>query len=62
MKCPWKLNVPAEIRTDDECDPERAWLMEFEGGGRHCAIAVLAASGTETMGFCPANSMEWRNR
>ena len=60
MKCPWKLNVPAEIRTDDECDPECAWLMEHAGSGFYCAVAVLAASGTETMGFCPMNSMERR--
>lgn len=58
MKCPWKLNVPEEIRTDEECDPECAWLMEHEGIGKHCAIAVLAASGTEMMGFCPVNDLE----
>lgn len=52
MKCPWKLNVPGEIRTDDECDPECAWLVvdspnEYTGHGRpvlRCAMAVLAAS------------------
>lgn len=60
MKCPWKLNVPANIRYDEECDPECAWLMEHDGDGRYCAVAVLAASGTETMGFCPMNSMERR--
>ena len=41
-----------------ECSPDCAWLMEHDGDGRYCAVAVLAASGTETMGFCPANSMK----
>lgn len=52
MKCPWKLNVPGEFRTDDECDLDCAWLVvdspnEYTGHGRpvlRCAVAVLAAS------------------
>lgn len=59
MKCPWKLNVPQEIRTDDECDPDCAWLVEPHGGGYgECAIAIIASSGTEVMGFHPVNGEE----
>ncbi|WP_288070596.1 hypothetical protein [Adlercreutzia caecimuris] len=43
-----------------ECSPDCAWLMERDGDYQYCAVAVLAASGTETMGFCPMNSMERR--
>ena len=60
MNCPLKLNAPAKIRTDNECDPDCAWLMEHEGSSLHCAVAVMAASGTETMGFCPVNSTYMR--
>ena len=59
MKCPWKLNVPSEYRADDECDPECAWLVERqEGRYTACAMAILASSCTEPMGFYPTNVVE----
>lgn len=59
MKCPFKLNVPVEIRTDEECDPDCAWLVTaFMNNCAECAIAVIAASRTESMGFMPENNME----
>lgn len=45
MKCPYKLNVPVELRTEDECDHECAWLVEDrEHHSWSCALAVLAAT------------------
>lgn len=56
MKCPFKLNVPVELRTEDGCDPGCAWLMRpYENNVQACAIAVIAASKTELMGFKPEN-------
>lgn len=53
MKCPWKLNVPEELRTDDQCDTKCAWAVidspnEYTMGADdgpviRCAVAVLAA-------------------
>lgn len=66
MKCPLSYRETIVIdgiectQRSMECSPDCAWLMERDGDSRYCAVAVLAASGTETMGFCPTNSMERR--
>lgn len=64
MKCPLSYRETIVIdgieykQRSMECSPDCAWLVEHGEAERHCAVAVLAASGTETMGFCPVNSME----
>lgn len=60
MKCPMKFNNPC-CDVDEECDSECAWLLEcgtVSNDDRVCAIAVLASSGTEPMGFSPINRFE----
>ena len=55
MKCPYKLNVPVELRTEDECDPECAWLVEDrEHHSWSCALAVLAATQSNRTVAIPA--------
>lgn len=59
MKCPISFANPDERGVWSDCDPRCAWLMEY--GPRRakvCAVAVLAASETDTMGFCPTNTEE----
>lgn len=52
MNCPLKY-------PDEPCDPECAWLVRaHKSTVVECAIAVIAASGTEPMGFMPENYME----
>ena len=46
-------------QANDECDPECAWLVERQKGNYAvCAMAILASSCTEPMGFCPTNVVE----
>lgn len=49
MKCPWKLNVPSEYRSDDQCESECAWLMKDHESKQYCAMAALASSNRVTM-------------
>lgn len=55
MKCPYKLNVPVELRTEDECDPECAWLIEDRSEHSwSCAMALLAATQSSRSVAIPA--------
>lgn len=66
MKCPMSFN-DSLIFDGVQCQPHPldcmsncAWLMESgtERADKVCAIAVLASSGTEPMGFAPVNVIE----
>lgn len=59
MKCPMTFNDPCCDR-DEECREDCAWLVESgtKRADKVCAIAVLASSGTEPMGFAPVNVIE----
>lgn len=55
MKCPYKLNVPVELRTEDGCDPECAWLIDDrEDHSCSCAVAVIAATQSKRKVAIPA--------
>ena len=67
MKCPLsyrETTVSDGIECTQrsmECSLDCAWLVERGAANsceRYCAIAVIASSGTEPMGFCPVNSIE----
>lgn len=58
MKCPMTFNDPCCDRNE-ECREDCAWLMESDKiSSKVCAIAIIAASGTEFMDFCPVNDMK----
>lgn len=55
MKCPMTFGDPCYDR-DDECRHDCAWLVERGvTGDTYCAVAVLASSETDSMGFGPVN-------
>lgn len=65
MKCPLSLRDTVVVDGTEcttramECKPDCAWLLERgTDSDRVCAIAVLASSDTEPMGFCPVNVIE----
>lgn len=61
MKCPMSFANHKRLGILFDCDEKCAWMLErataFEKE-RVCAIAVLASSGTEPMGFFPVNVIE----
>lgn len=58
MKCPMSFANPDERGAWSDCDERCAWLMEQDSKpNKVCAIAIIAASETDPMGFYPSNDM-----
>ena len=65
MKCPLSYNKTVVIGGIEcrqpamDCRPDCACLVESGTvGGTYCAVAVIASSATDSMGFGPVNLME----
>ena len=60
MKCPMTFNDPCYDRSE-ECVPDCAWLVKANTVSRNercCALAVIASSATDPMGFGPVNFLD----
>lgn len=60
MICPMTFSNPETFHHGGmECDPNCAWLVQSGvTGDTYCAVAVIASSGIDSMGFSPVNIMD----